>query len=274
MRNVVDRRKVADRSVLPSQAAGQFVDLHCHCLPNLDDGPKSMTEAVALCEALAHDKVGCVVATPHQLGRYEGSTDAEQIRRTVRRLNQELADKGVDLEVLTGAEVRLDERISELLACDRVLTLADRKRHLLLEFPDEVFIDVEPLLLQLQSEGIDVIIAHPERNVSLLRQPGALQRWLCCGASLQVTSASLTGCFGRGPKNAAWTLVAQGWAATVATDAHNPNSDRSYMSVVFEMIANHIGRDLAHLLCIENPSRVVRGESLISVFSSDRQEVW
>jgi protein-tyrosine phosphatase len=233
-----------------------------------------MAEAVALCEALARDEVGCVVATPHQLGRYEGATDAEQIRQTVQRLNQELADKGIDLEVLAGAEVRLDERINELLARDRILTLADKKRHLLLEFPEEVFIDVEPLLLQLQSQGIDIVIAHPERNGSLLRQPGALQRWLRCGASLQVTAASLTGCFGRNPKRAAWTLVAQGWVATVATDVHSPSSDRSYMSVAFDMIANHIGRDLAHLLCVENPARVVRGEHLVSVFSCDGQEVW
>ena len=56
--------------------AVEFSDVHCHCLPHLDDGPESLEEALALCRKLVEDRVSTVVATPHQLGRFEGRTRA------------------------------------------------------------------------------------------------------------------------------------------------------------------------------------------------------
>jgi protein-tyrosine phosphatase len=257
----------------PRCSSARFVDLHCHCLPNLDDGPESIAEALALCAALADDNIGAVVATPHQLGRFEARTPAGEVRKTAGRLNQELSDRGIDLKVLPGAEVRLDERISELVAEDEILTLADMDRHILLELPAEVFIDIEPLLLELRLQGVDLVIAHPERNVPLLGQPRLLRRWLDYGASLQVTAASLAGCFGPAVEHAAWRLVAHGWAAVVATDAHDRGTCRPCMTAAFEMITASFGSDMAQLLCIGNPWRIATGESPVSVFSFDGQEV-
>ena len=75
----------------PSAAVShRFVDLHCHCLPNVDDGPASMEDAVGLCRRLREDNVSCVVATPHQLGSYEGRATTALIRETAHHLHEEL----------------------------------------------------------------------------------------------------------------------------------------------------------------------------------------
>ena len=132
----------------PTPTPVKFVDVHCHCLPNLDDGPESVEEAIALCRVLAADNVSTVVATPHQLGRFEDRTKAEAIRRTVGVLNRALVERGIGLVVLPGAEVRVDERIDALLARGEILTLADAGRHVLLELPWDALIDIEPLLVQ------------------------------------------------------------------------------------------------------------------------------
>ncbi|MBN1507146.1 MAG: hypothetical protein JW955_09895 [Sedimentisphaerales bacterium] len=250
----------------------RFVDLHCHCLPNLDDGPDSAEGAVALCRALVEDHVCTVVATPHQLGQFENRATAKEIRLVAQSLNRELMERGVDLEVLPGAEIRLDERIDRLLAEEEVLTLADRKRHVLLELPSDVFIDIEPLVLGLQSQGIDLVIAHPERNIPLLEQPRLLRRWLGSGVTLQVTAASLTGEFGLRAERAAWRLISEGWAAMIATDAHDHYSDPPRMTAAFELVTASLGRDLAQLLCVENPSRIVRGERLVHSGARQREE--
>jgi protein-tyrosine phosphatase len=249
----------------------EFVDVHCHCLPALDDGPESLEEAVALCLRLAEDHVSLVVATPHQLGRYEDRTDAPGIRRAVALLNGELRKRGIRLAVLPGAEVRLDERIDRMLARDRILTLADAGRYLLLELPSNVFIDIEPLLLPLARRGVRVILAHPERNVPLLRHPQALQEWLMRGVSLQVTAASLTGQWGRHVKRAAWRLVTQGWVSLVATDAHDEVSLPPRMTKAFEAVRHRLGEEAACLLCAENPARVVRGQRLGCLPAPSRQ---
>ncbi len=240
----------------------EFVDVHCHCLPALDDGPESLEEALALCLRLAQDHVSTVVATPHQLGRYEEHTGAPGIRQAVALLNGELRRRGIRLLVLPGAEVRLDERIDCLLAQDRILTLADAGRYLLLELPSNVFIDIEPLLLPLARRGVRVIIAHPERNMPLLGHPQVLQEWLMRGVSLQVTAASLTGQWGRRVKRAAWQLMTQGWVSLVATDAHDEVSLPPQMTKAFEAMARRLGDEAAGLLCVENPAHVIRGQRL------------
>jgi protein-tyrosine phosphatase len=248
-----------------AHTAVEFIDVHCHCLPNLDDGPESVAEALALCRKLVEDRVSTVVATPHQLGRFEGRTRAPAIRRATQQLNNALKERGIGLVVLPGAEVRVDERIDELLARDEVLTLADAGRHLLLELPWDALIDIEPLLVQLACRGVRTLIAHPERNVPLLQHPEVLHRWLACGIGLQVTTASLMGDWGRHAKQAAWGLLTQGCRVCVATDAHDDASNGPCMTAAFRAIAARLGRNLAHLLCVENPARIIRGERLAPV---------
>ena len=94
----------------------QCVDVHCHCLPGLDDGPEDMDQALTLCRALVAEGITRVIATPHQLGRFEGCFDAEQIHQAVRNLNAELIRSRIPLEVLPGAEIRVDERVPQWLA--------------------------------------------------------------------------------------------------------------------------------------------------------------
>ena len=180
-------------------------------------------------------------------------------------MNDALKERGIGLLVLPGAEVRVDERIDGLLARDEVLTLADTGRHLLLELPWDALIDIEPLLVQLACRGVRTLIAHPERNVPLLQHPQVLRRWLACGIGLQVTTASLMGDWGRHAKQAAWGLLTQGCRVCVATDAHDDASNGPCMTAAFRAIAARLGRNLAHLLCVENPERIIRGERLAPV---------
>jgi protein-tyrosine phosphatase len=242
----------------------KFVDVHCHCLPHLDDGPASVEEALALCQVLAADNVSTVVATPHQLGRFEDRTKAEAIRRAVGALNLALTERGIDLKVLAGAEVRVDERIEELLARGEILTLADAGCHVLLELPWDALIDIEPLLVQFTSRGVQTILAHPERNGPLLERPQMLERWMALGAGLQVTAGSLTGQWGRYIERAAWGLLAQGGRTCIATDAHD-GAQSPGMTDAFEAVAARWGGAAAFSLCVENPARVIRGENLAPV---------
>lgn len=250
-----------------------FVDMHCHCLPALDDGPRSRHQAIALCRGLVRDHIGIVVATPHQLGRFGRSTNADVVRGAVRQLSQELLDQGIDVMVSSGAEIRLDERIDALLAMDEILTIADMHRHILLELPAETFIDIEPLIVQLACRGVGIVIAHPERNLPLFDHRHILSRWLDHGVSLQVTAGSLMGFFGARARAIAWRLVAEGWASVVATDAHDCRLDDLCLTVAFEMIAAKLGGTVADRLCIENPFRLVKGRDPVPIFARDMQDV-
>ncbi len=245
----------------------QFVDIHCHCLPAVDDGPATIADALSLCQGLVDDWITSVIATPHQLGRFSDCNEAALIREAVSILNEELKRNNIALTVLPGGDVRVDERICQLLEADKILTLADGGKYILLELPQQVFIDITPLLDELSSLGVQAIISHPERHPVLAAQPRILTDWIEHAAILQVTSASLLGEFGPIAQKATWYFLSSGLAALVATDSHDLDSRRPCMKAAFEQICNKLGRTIAQLVCIENPSRVLKALDIVPVCS-------
>lgn len=241
----------------------QYIDIHCHCLADVDDGPATLEESLTLCKALFEDGISTVIATPHQLGRYGDFNEAARIREQVAILNEELDRHGINLHVVPGADVRVDERIGHLIEADKILTLADHGKHILLELPHEIFIEIEPLLIELSSKGIQAIITHPERHAILARQPELLLKWLDRSAHVQVTCASLLGDFGSAPQAAAWHLLSMKWTSFVATDSHDVSGRRPRMKAAFEQISARLGRAMARLVCIENPLRVLQGRDAL-----------
>lgn len=269
-----DKRSASDQiGHLDGAMASQYVDVHCHCLPGLDDGPSTVSEAVALCRALADDGITTVIATPHQLGRFDGLYSTKRIRHTVSDLNQTLSEQRIPLTVLSGAEVRVDERIPQLLKSDKILTLADRGKCILLELPHTIFVDIDPLIKELAALKVTPIISHPERHNIMARRPEMIFRWVESSARLQVAAGSLLGRFGPKVEAVAWGILKSGWVSLVATDAHNLNSRRPLMREAFRLISTTLNEDLARLVCIENPSRVAKGQNLLHVLPSRQQEV-
>ena len=248
---------------------GQSVDLHCHCLPCLDDGPATLVDALALCRALVDDGISVAIATPHQLGRYQGRNEAADVRAAVAAMNRSLMVEEVPLRVLPGADVRVDEHIERLLGEDRILTLADRGAYLLLELPHDTFIDPLPLLRRLIDAGRRPILSHPERHRYLTARPQVVEPWLRCGAALQLTAGSFTGDFGTTAQRAAWYWLETGRAALVASDAHDAHRRPPRMTEAIRLIAARLGEDVARRVCAENPWRVLQGRELEQPAAAD-----
>jgi protein-tyrosine phosphatase len=247
----------AQRRRLERFGAGECVDIHCHVLPGIDDGPRTPEDALALCKALAADGTTTVIATPHQLGRYDRRNTGPVIKAAVETLRSVLAREGVPLKVVAGADVRLDERMVPLLASGEVLTL-DGGSYVLLELPHETYIEPAPLIRLLGSRGVRTIITHPERHDTVRRKPQLAGPWLQAGALLQLTAGSLIGSFGSEAEQAAWRWLGAGNAAFVATDAHDTERRPPCMTQAIEAIERRLGIDMARRVCVENPARVLR----------------
>jgi protein-tyrosine phosphatase len=238
------------------------VDIHCHCLPGLDDGPATMEEALALCEALVRDGVTAVVATPHQLGRYDRLNSANVVRERVAALNAELASQQIPLDVLAGGDVRIDERLPRLLETDEILTIADAGYHLLLELPHELFVDPLPTIDDLRERGVQSILTHPERHPYLYGTIDWAADWIKHGAVLQITAGSLLGDFGSHAFEQAWQLVERGLVSLVASDAHDTVRRPPQLSAALTSLTERLGVDAARALVIDNPQQVLDGRPI------------
>jgi protein-tyrosine phosphatase len=238
------------------------VDIHCHCLPGFDDGPGSLEEASALCQALVKDGITTVIATPHQLGRYDRANSLEQIRCSVEMLSAELKDREIPLEILPGGDVRIDERIPDLIESGDIGTVADAGRHILLELPHELFVDALPIIDRLRGLGLQTVLTHPERHPYLQNRDEWARACLEHGAVLQITSGSLLGEFGGRAYEQAWRLVRAGMVGIIASDAHDTLRRPPRMTEAIRLLTQNIGREATRLLAIENPLRVLNGRPI------------
>lgn len=236
-----------------------FIDIHCHCLPALDDGPVDLPASLALCRALVADGIGTVVATPHQLGPYEGRLAAPAIRAAVGVLSDELTRQEIPLRLLPGADVRLHEQLGALLAADQVMTLADGRRWLLLEMPLEPFIDITLLLKRLQAQGLGVVLSHPERYPWIRRRLSQVLAWRGeCGMKLQVTAASLLGDFGKPIADLSWHMASLGGIDLVASDAHSAEGlRRPRMTAAAELARQRLGAEFVRQCFTDGPAAVL-----------------
>jgi len=103
-----------------------FTDIHCHLLPGIDDGPRDWKASLAMAQMAVAGGIGTILATPHQLGRYEQNT-AEKILSLTAEAQRRFQDAGLPLTVLPGADVRIQEDLPELVQQGRILTLGNPK---------------------------------------------------------------------------------------------------------------------------------------------------
>ena len=247
-----------------------FVDIHCHLLPQLDDGAATWKESLRMARSALADGISTIVATPHQFGPHGHCPD--RIRARTIQLQQQLDDQGIALRMLAGAEVRIEAGLVAHWREGRLLALAGRDRHVLLELPHEVYLPLDRLVSELRTAGLVAILAHPERNLAILARPDLLGPLVKGGCLLQVTAGSLLGRFGPAVERLGQSLVRQGIVHFVASDAHDSEGRAPLLSAAFECVAELAGVDAAIDLCCKNPAtrggrrtrgrRPTRGDSL------------
>ncbi|QHW34308.1 tyrosine protein phosphatase [Paenibacillus rhizovicinus] len=221
-----------------------MIDMHCHLLPGLDDGPDHLEEAVNLARCAASEGVTAIIATPHyRRGVYE--TDAGQVRQAAEHLSDELRRRRIPLLVQAGQEIRVyDEMVADLEA-GRLLPLGNSS-YVLLELPSaRIPLRIEDTLHELRIAGWTPIIAHPERNAQIAADPDQLVRLAGFGAAAQLTSHSLTGRFGKAIKAAALELCRRNLVHTIASDAHNGTTRPYELRAAHDIVTAKLGRDFA-----------------------------
>jgi len=214
------------------------IDWHCHLLPGLDDGPATLDESFAMAHALSQGGVKVVHCTPHFIkGSYEHSPD--QVRAAITKLQEELSQGGIQLELRPGMEYMLDEFFSEQLT--NPLPLGDTNLLLVEAYPSLPFEQLKETIFEIVRSGLTPLLAHPERNALLASpatQPGLLSRLtgkkggreevsLCVtelaslGCRFQGNLGSLTGYYGRHVQSQALIFASENIYDLYGSDAHS-----------------------------------------------------
>ncbi len=233
-----------------------MIDIHCHILPQIDDGARSLEESVALGEMLIQEGVTTVVATPHVFDLRYPTPTTDQILSRVDQVKQALAGR---LNVVCGAEVRVVPEVTTVL--DRKEIFINAGPYMLIEFPSGMIPHgAENLLFELMASGVRPIIAHPERNRGFLGDPERLHAFVHMGCYAQLTAPCLL--TKDEARRSAWRWIEAGLIHMVASDSHQCKWRPPMLAEPYREVEKRCGPDVAQALFVENPRAVVEGEPL------------
>ena len=238
-----------------------MIDIHCHILPGVDDGPKDLEESLAMARMAVADGIQAIVATPHSLnGVY--SNPRQDILERGKKLKEALSEHRVPLILFLGADVHFDAHLLHRLEAGEVLPINDGK-YILLELPGQSIPQtIKEVLFDLRVKGYFPIITHLERNLVIQKNPELVGDWVEHGAVIQITAQSLTGDFGGRAYRCACRLLEKGWVDVIATDAHSTNRRPPVLSQGVKKAAEIIGQEEALKLVTLYPELILRNEPL------------
>jgi len=232
------------------------IDLHCHLLPGIDDGPADLGGTLAMAQQHVKAGVQVVAATPHVA--WDMPNDAATIDLRLADVHAALSAAEIPLRVVRGAEIDVHQAVR--LTDDQLRALAlGGGPWLLLEAPLRADVGFAPVALKLLERGHRVLIAHPERSPVLQRDPEGLRELVRAGAATQVTASSFAGSFGRPVREYAEQMLEAGLVHSVASDAHD--ALRRPPGLAEPLRAAGLG-ELAPLLTQEAPAAILAGDPL------------
>ncbi|MFD2615090.1 tyrosine-protein phosphatase [Paenibacillus gansuensis] len=213
-----------------------MIDIHCHILPGVDDGAKTLEESVGMARLAYEDGVRAIIATPH-------FTDSLRVKReTVLRLTADVQDAlelaGIPLKVYPGNELRLEsfDFVKEQVRHQSFCYLGRNGNFVLLEQRWAEYTDSTPEVIRwFADQGVQPIIPHPERHIFFRTEPQLLLDCLEAGAWTQVSADSLIGKNSKEAEEFAYWMIDGNYVHTLATDAHNlirkPNLSEGFARV-------------------------------------------
>lgn len=232
-----------------------MIDLHCHILPNIDDGAKSIDEAIGLVRLAAEQGVSRMVATPHiHLGIFDNNLQSINVAYAV--LCDALALTNLDVQVRAAAEVRISPEIMLFIEQQQLPFLGryQQKDVLLLELPSShIPPGTDKLISWLLAKNVLPMIAHPERNRELQTHPERITPFVQAGCLLQLTAASLIGDMGPASQQLSEHFLKRKLYSIVASDCHSLNRRPPKLALAHDAISALVDEEYAYRLTTSMP---------------------
>lgn len=238
---------------------GEFVDIHSHILPGIDDGAQDIEMSMRMLQIACDNGIKHIVLTPHYKPMHHNA-DKEKIRMLTDKLRGKVEEEGLEIKLYDGNEVYYHSEALMGLENDKVFRMADSS-YVLVEFgPMDEFDYIRNGLYQLLSGGYRPIVAHAERYEKLFSKQEGIEDIIEMGCYIQVNAGSIMGGMGYRTKSYTKYLLKNKLVHFVATDAHNTDKRGPFLKDCAKYISRKYGKDYMRRLLCENPAKVLGNE--------------
>ena len=239
-----------------------MIDLHCHLLPGIDDGPATMEQSLELARLAVSNGITHSIVTPHiHPGRYEN--DAASIQACVAEFKAAIATNNIPLQLGFAGEVRLSAEVLMMVERQQIPFYGelDGYKIFLLELPhSHVPPGSDKLVQWLLDRKLRPMIAHPERNKDIMRKFDKVQPFIELGCLFQLTAGSIAGAFGAPAQASSRLMLETGKVTVIASDAHNLGARPPRLDHGRDAAAEIVGNELAAGMVQSTPAKLVAGQ--------------
>lgn len=247
-----------------------MIDIHCHILPNVDDGSESLEESIEMAKIAESEGITRIVNTSHCHFDFKYKKGNE-LKLELEKFNQVLKEENINIEVLLGNELYytsdLIERFDEL-----DFFSMNNSKYILMEFsPINFPKNIEDVIYEIKIRGYIPIIAHAERYKQVQEDVNIVLDCIKEGALIQVNASSILGKNGEKAEDTSKKLLDNNMVHFVATDAHSSNRRRPLIKDSYNYILKNYGKEVSEKLFIENPTAVIENRD-ISILNPTKYE--
>lgn len=238
-----------------------IVDMHCHILPEIDDGAKNDGEAYQMLRMAYDEGIRVIVATPHHHER-RGMCTPGQYKRALSKVRKMAKDIDEKFYVMPGMEIYFSQDVLNKLEHKKVQTMGVSD-YVLIEFsPNDEFRYIQQALQQVQMKGFHPIIAHIERYECFHDHVDDVEYLIEMGAYVQVNAGSIVGTSGRTTKRFVKELLERQLVHFVGTDAHSSGSRSPMIKKSADFVEKKFGEEYAKEIFRTNGLKVLKNKMI------------
>ena len=235
--------------------------MHCHILPELDDGATSMKETLEMIVAAKQYGITNFIATPHFSQQFQNN-DSEKIRSLCKKVQKYAKEKlETDINIYPGQEILYCDEVLERLSEGKLLTLAG-SNYILLEFQPQIsYLDIYRIVREVTMNRYFPILAHVERYSSLQNKE-KIEELIKTGAYLQMNYYSLAGRWYKGFPRWCKKLLKEKKIHFLSTDMHRINGHRTSISQPLNWLEKHLDKTYLNEILYENAVKILQNEKI------------
>ena len=209
------------KPVLKDLIPENYIDIHSHLIPGIDDGARTFEDTLRLTQALQSFGMTQCITTPHIIEHVWDNT-AEGIQEKKTAAVIELKKHHITLPFRAAAEYMMDDHFVSLFKSEPLLTL--KKNYVLVEMSYiNPPIQLYAILFELQVAGYIPVLAHPERYLFYHHNEEEYNKLKTAGCLFQLNLLATVGYYGEAVTKVAEKLLQKGMYSFVGSDAHHDN---------------------------------------------------
>lgn len=236
-----------------------YIDIHTHILPGVDDGAKNMEETIAMLKMAYEEGILTIIATPHYTCG-KGNVKVEELQEKKKQVEEEAKKIDKDFSIYLGNELFYSDGIINDLKSGKALTLAD-SRYVLVEFmPSAPYEKIRLAIHKFVLAGYAPIIAHMERYQCLYRKEELIEELIELGAYIQMNTGSLKGGFFNQEVSNNKKMVSLGLVHFFGSDCHNTGQRMPRMESTLENLRKKVDHELLDQILFHNPRKIIENK--------------